>query len=269
MSTTHKTEELELSQAEVACLALALQYEWPLLLDGEAGLLHVSMDIDGAKSRLAEAGALDGTSPHPRPLGDHFAVKVLSLLDQAPLRVHLVANRSGLRRTAFLASNASDAAAIAPLRFESVDSFRLSLFGPASLEAEASAWLGGFPPSGQANDRTECGHSLPTESLVAVLAAVRRGEVTVAREVLARCGWDSPCGEQFVLDALSDPAGYTCRVLRHRGTTITVDELSWNCTERGGWWEWELDRDLDAVRFTTTSAVSLEHRVAQLLGDHP
>jgi hypothetical protein len=267
MPTTYKTEQLELSQAEVACLALALQYEWPLLLDGEAGLLHVSMDIDGAKRRLAEAGALDGTGLHPRPVGDHFAVKVLSLLDQAPLRVHLVANRSGFRRTAFLGSDGSDAAAIAPVRFEAVDSFRLSLFGPASLQEEASAWLGGFHRPEAADDGAECGHSLPTESLVAVLAAVRRGDSTTARAVLARCGWDAPCGEQFVLDALSDPAGYTCHVLRHSGTTITVDELSWNCSERGGWWEWEHDGGLNAVRFTTTSARSVERRVADLLGD--
>lgn len=261
-----------LSRAELACLALVTGHDRLLFLDGGLGLLHVSADLDAARVSLEAVGILAaaaGDVGRPTVVKDHPVVQALALLARAPARVDLTIDANDEhRRVHFVAVEGDRGVEVGPTAIGPRFSFMIATFPVVELVGRvlARVQMLEVATGAEVSDTPATRLSISGADLRRVLSLAETESSQTTVQFLTSIGWSDHAAVEIVADLVASPVAYRVSGIRHVGATLTIEELCWNTSSRGGWWVFENETDAGPVLFRRSNGPEIRRQVEEIVG---
>jgi hypothetical protein len=252
--TRQASRTWNLYPAELALLALEVDMEQLLFLDGGVGLLHVGADLDEARRSLdrrrtitrdasggpSERHDIEILLRHLRDAPAHLQVRIDSV-DSSEPRIYMIGRADR---------------AVLTVGPKSVGS--LVMF---ALEESLAA----LPE--QSNGEGVSGPSLGLRDVhvgrVRELVCTHSPDAAV--EILLAAAWNIDTAQRLVEDLSDGFNAVEVRAVRRDGARLAIDELTFATTKVGSCWTIQQDLSMREIRFARTSRRTLLTRLEEVL----
>jgi hypothetical protein len=266
--TRQASRTWNLYPAELALLALEVDMEQLLFLDGGVGLLHVGADLDEARRSLdrrrtitrdasggpSERHDIEILLRHLRDAPAHLQVRIDSV-DSSEPRIYMIGRADRAVLT------------VGPKSVGSLVMFALEESVGDDLVDRVADLVGLAALPEQSNGEGVSGPSLGLRDVhvgrVRELVCTHSPDAAV--EILLAAAWNIDTAQRLVEDLSDGFNAVEVRAVRRDGARLAIDELTFATTKVGSCWTIQQDLSMREIRFARTSRRTLLTRLEEVL----